>query len=159
MNLSANWQYTPGVNEHFTTLNMSIKGKEFGQTLVSLDLGDIMHDGEIDIEGRAGWSGELLNIDWGSLIGEARFVILDGVLKDVQPGTGRLVGLLSLNALPRRLMLDFGDVFIDGLKFDDLKGTFKIEQGNLYTNNTRLEAPSARIKITGRTGLLNRHFL
>ncbi len=158
LNLDANWQYTPGINEHFTTARISISGKEFGQAISSLDFGDIMLDGEADIEGRVGWAGELLNLDWGSLIGEARFKVLNGVLKDVDPGSGRLVGLLSLNALPRRLMLDFEDVFVDGLQFDKLTGTFKIDQGNLYTEDTLMDGPSARIKISGRTGLLDRDY-
>ncbi|MFV2033147.1 MAG: YhdP family protein, partial [Gammaproteobacteria bacterium] len=158
LKLSANWQYLLGVNEHFTTLQVSIKGKEFGQTIASLDLGDIIYGGEVDIEGRAGWSGELLRVDWGSLIGEARFDVVDGVLKDVEPGSGRLVGLLSLSALPRRLLLDFGDIVVDGLQFDKLAGTFKIDQGNLYTNDTSMNGPSARVNISGRTGLLDRDY-
>jgi uncharacterized protein YhdP len=117
-----------------------------------------MHDGEADIEGRAGWSGELLRLDWGSLIGEARFKLVDGVLKDVDPGSGRLVGLFSLSALPRRLMLDFEDVLIKGLQFDKLTGTLRIDQGNLYTTDTVMDGPSVRIKISGRTGLLDRDY-
>ena len=158
LKLSANWQYTPGVNEHFTTASLSIRGKELGQTISSLNFGDIMHDGEADIEARAGWSGELLRLDWGSLIGEARFKIVDGVLKDVNPGSGRLVGLFSLSALPRRLMLDFEDVFIKGLQFDKLTGTFSIDQGNLYTTDTLMDGPSVRIRISGRMGLLDRDY-
>ncbi|MCH8106048.1 MAG: TIGR02099 family protein [Proteobacteria bacterium] len=156
--LSAHWQYIPRVNEHFTTASFSVKGKQFGQTIASLDIGDIMHNGEVDIEGRAGWSGELLRINWDSLIGEARFKVLDGVLKNVDPGKGRLVGLFNISLLPRRLLLDFSDVIGEGMQFEKLTGNFKIDQGNLYTADTYLDGPAAKIYISGRTGLVARDY-
>ena len=104
-----------------------------------------MHNGEADIEGRAGWSGELLRINWDSLIGEARFKVLDGVLKNVDPGKGRLVGLFNISLLPRRLLLDFSDVIGEGMQVEKLTGNFTIDQGNLYTADTYLNGPYASI--------------
>jgi uncharacterized protein YhdP len=69
------------------------------------------------------------------------------------PGVGRLFGLVSLAELPRRLTLDFGDVFGKGLGFDSINGDFRLADGSATTNNLVIKGPAAQISITGRTGL------
>jgi len=155
---NANWQYITELNQHRTSLNLSVTGKELGQTLTTLGFGDTMHNGIIDLDGEIKWSGELLHLDWETLSGKARLEIRDGILKDIEPGSGRLVGLLSVSALPRRLALDFSDVLFEGMVFDKISGTYKIEGENLYTNNTKMDGTSADVKISGRTGLRERDY-
>jgi uncharacterized protein YhdP len=154
----ANWHYLPILKKHRSELSLSITGTQLGQTLAALDLGDTMQDGNVNLNGQIRWSGELLKLDWDSLMGEGRFEINKGVLKNVDPGSGRLVGLLSLNALPKRLSLDFKDVLLEGLDFDKISGSYKIEGENLYTDNTKMDGASARIRISGRTGLRDRDY-
>ena len=84
--------------------------------------------------------------------------ITDGVLNNVEPGSGRFVGLLSLNALPRRLSLDFSDVLIAGMVFDDITGSYRIGKGILHTKKTRMDGPAAKIKISGKTDIINRDY-
>jgi uncharacterized protein YhdP len=66
---------------------------------------------------------------------------------------GRLLGLVSLTELPRRLTLDFGDVFGKGLAFDSITGDFKLANGNATTDNLVIAGSAANISVTGRTGL------
>ena len=87
------------------------------------------------------------------LNGNLSLDIRDGQLLDVSPGAGRVFGLLSLRALPRRLTLDFSDVFKKGFSFDRINGSFLIESGDAYTTNLYLEGPAARVDISGRAGL------
>ena len=81
-----------------------------------------------------------------------------GRFLDIEPKAGRLFGLLSLQTLPRRLSLDFSDLFSKGLSFDEISGDFTIEDGNAYTNNLAMEGPSAEIVVTGRTGLSRKDY-
>jgi len=150
---SAKWDYLPEVKQHRSALNLTITGEELGQTMTKLGFGDTMHDGKIIMDGQIRWSGELLHMDWDSLMGEARLEITKGVLKNIDPGSGRFVGLLSLSALPKRLSLDFKDVLFEGLNFDKISGSYKIDGENMYTNNTKMDGASARVKISGRIGL------
>jgi hypothetical protein len=76
-----------------------------------------------------------------------------GTLYEVQPGAGRMFGLLSVNALPRRLSLDFSDVYRRGLAFDSISGTFRLADGHAHTDDLRLSGPAARVEIKGRAGL------
>jgi len=81
-----------------------------------------------------------------------------GQLDEIEPGAGRLFGLMSIVALPRRLSLDFTDVFDRGFGFDKLDGTFRIVDGEAYTCNLSLEGPAANIAIIGRTSLADSEY-
>jgi uncharacterized protein YhdP len=95
----------------------------------------------------------LLNFEWDSLIGNASFTLKDGVLKNVDLGPARLIGLLSFSALPRRLSFGFSDVLDNGLAFDQISGSYSIEGENITTNDTSMDSTSARLLATGTTGL------
>jgi uncharacterized protein YhdP len=78
---------------------------------------------------------------------------------DVEPGaTGRVLGLLSVSSLPRRLTLDFSDLFADGFSFDTINGSFLVDSGNAYTNDLVVDGPAARIDISGRVGLVDKDY-
>ena len=67
----------------------------------------------------------------------------------MEPGAGRLLGVLSLQALPRRLALDFRDVFSQGFAFDFVRGDARIEQGVLFTNNLQMKGVNAAVLMEG----------
>jgi uncharacterized protein YhdP len=77
----------------------------------------------------------------------------EGQLLNVQPGAGRVLGLLSVAALPRRLGLDFRDVTDKGLAFDNIHADFVVQNGDARTQNLLLRGPTAEIGIAGRMGL------
>jgi uncharacterized protein YhdP len=93
-----------------------------------------------------------------SLGGRASLRLESGSLREVRPGAGRVFGLLSLSALPRRFFLDFRDVFGRGLRFDHLGGDFVLVEGDAYTGNLELRGPAATATIVGRTGLVTRDY-
>jgi uncharacterized protein (TIGR02099 family) len=88
-----------------------------------------------------------------SLSGTLRLALEDGRLRNVEPGAGRVLGLLSVAQLPRRLSFDFRDVTDQGLAFDSVKGDFELRAGNAYTQNLVLKGPAVDIGVVGRTGL------
>ena len=66
---------------------------------------------------------------------------------------GKLLGILSLQALPRRITLDFRDVFSDGFAYDQIIGPVKVTSGIASTGNLRIDGPSARVLMTGEVDL------
>ena len=104
------------------------------------------------------WSGGPSEKMLETLDGEVKVRIGAGRLEEVKPGAGRVFGLLSVAALPRRLALDFRDVFGKGFAFDKIQGTFTIIDGNTYTCDLSLESPAADIGIVGRAGLVTRDY-
>ena len=83
----------------------------------------------------------------------------DGHLTQLERGVpGRVFGLITFTSLPRRLLLDFGDLFSSGIEFDLIKGNFALEDGNAYTEDLVMESDTARIQVVGRTGLMSRDY-
>ena len=76
----------------------------------------------------------------------------------LKPGAGRVFGLASVAALPRRLALDFSDLTDKGLAFDTVRGDFDLRDGNAYTENVLLKGPAAEIGLIGRVGLKNKDY-
>lgn len=106
---------------------------------------------QVDLDGR--WMGAPLDFALSRLSGSMHLVMVDGSIPEAQPGAGRLVGLISLSAMPRRLMLDFRDVFGQGLKFDRIEGAFELAGGVARTDGLKLESPAADITVRGLTDL------
>ena len=90
----------------------------------------------------------------GTLQGE----VGEGRILEVEPGAGRLFGLVNFASIPRRLSLDFSDFFKSGMAFDSIKGSFTLNAGDAVTDDLRVEAPSAEIMIKGRAGLVARDY-
>ncbi len=150
---SGHWQFDRRSGEHVSVFNIAIQGNNFGKVVNNLGLGETIQGGTIDFNGQIGWAGALFNINWPSLIGEVSLSLKDGYLKNVDPGAGRFVGLLSFSALPKRLFLDFGDVVKDGMQFDRIEGHFTIKGETMFTEDALLDSVSARVDIQGETNL------
>ena len=104
------------------------------------------------------WSGSPRADFFDVLDGEVQVRFGDGQLEEVEPGAGRVFGLMSIVALPRRLSLDFRDVFNKGFGFDSIAGTFRIDNGVTYTCDLSLEGPAADIGIVGSADIANRTY-
>ncbi|WP_435627038.1 YhdP family protein [Candidatus Ferrigenium straubiae] len=110
-----------------------------------------------------GGSGKLaVNLSWDGNPGEFNYATLDGTLKldtskgqflKMDPGIGKLLGILSLQALPKRITLDFTDVFSDGFQFDNINGNAAIENGVIDTQDLHLDGSSAKVTMKGRVDL------
>ena len=112
-----------------------------------------IENGETRIELSANWNGSPMDFSVANLNGKLNMEIAEGQFLDIEPKAGRLFGLLSIQALPRRLSLDFADFFDKGFAFDSIKGNFSIEKGQAYTNDLQMLGPAGDITISGRTGL------
>lgn len=111
-------------------------------------------EGDFDVSWRGGPREDLL----ADLNGRMRIRLGEGQLDDVEPGAGRVFGLMSIVALPRRLSLDFRDVFAKGFSFDEITGEFRIVDGNTITCDLTLKGPAADIGIVGQAGLVSRNY-
>lgn len=105
--------------------------------------------------------------DWPGSPGSFRLDRFDGTLRvdvgagrllDVEPGTGRFIGLVSIAEIPRRLTLDFSDFFEKGFAFNGMSGDFEFKGGDARTANLRIDGPAAEINVSGRTALSAREY-
>ncbi len=113
---------------------------------------------DMEVEFDVSWPGGPREDILGFLDGEIGVRFGSGQLDDVNPGAGRVFGLMSVVALPRRLSLDFRDVFAKGFGFDEITGDFRIAHGTTFTCNLTLKGPAADIAIIGEAGLESRDY-
>jgi len=141
-----------------SSLTLELQSDDVGQALEFMGFRRGMDAREGRFEASVEWQGGL-RADWlGAIEGTARIDIRDGALVGVEPGAGRVFGLLSIQALPRRLALDFKDVFGEGTAFDRITGDFRIADGDAYTENLLMRGPSADMGVVGRAGLVARDY-
>ena len=86
--------------------------------------------------------------------GTVKVNIEDGQITAIDPIAGKVLGLLSIAELPKRLALDFSDIFKKGLSFNQLSGEFQFKQGRAYTCNLVMEGTSIDIVLVGVTDMV-----
>ncbi len=141
-----------------THLDVSLVSKDIRKTMSRLKYEPGIKGDDLQIDLDLVWPGGPREDFLAAADGEIALRLGKGQLDDVKPGAGRVFGLMSVVALPRRLSLDFRDVFDKGLGFDQISGSFRIENGQAYTCDLSLEGPAADIGIVGRAGLTTRDY-
>ena len=136
-----------------TKLDVAIDAQEAGAFLQRFGTADAIKGAPTKIEGQLGWAGAPGDFDYKVLSGSFRLSSGAGQFLKADPGVGRLLGVLSLQALPRRISLDFRDVFSEGFAFDSIAGTARIQDGIMGTDNLRMVGPSAAVDISGTVDL------
>ena len=151
-----NWVYRSG--RHVTSIDMSIDSTDVGVSMSQLGYANTIDKGTGNVRVKADWSGAPVDPVKPDLSGEINLNFKDGRLLDLNPGAGKVLAILSLQMLPRRLLLDFSDMFKKGFSFQVISGDFSIQDADVYTTNLLMEGPSAKIHIAGRTGLIERDY-
>ncbi|MGM0552826.1 MAG: YhdP family protein [Pseudomonadota bacterium] len=135
-------------------LDVHLTGEDWGEGLRASGLSHALLGAAGEGQLSLSWAGALYAPRVPLLEGSMSLALEDGRLADVDPGAGRLLGLVSLDLLPRRLRLDFRDVFEEGLAFSALTTTATLADGDLVIPDLELEGASARVRLVGRTGLV-----
>lgn len=142
-----------------TRFAVSVASTNVGKMLAQLGFAPFVEAESAEVTASIYWPGGPSGAWLDHASGDLALRATKGSLIDVAPGgAGRAVGLLSISALPRRLALDFRDVFNRGLVFDEITADFVVVDGNAYTDNLRLGGPVADVGIIGRTGLRDRDY-
>jgi uncharacterized protein (TIGR02099 family) len=132
--------------------------ESLGALVEALDLSSVLEGGQTMIRYDAWWTGPPAAFALSALNGEMSFSVVDGRILNADPGAGRVLGLMSLTALPRRLAFDFRDVFESGFSFDQARGTLKLENGTARTDDFILESTVANLTVVGSSNLVEQLF-
>lgn len=114
---------------------------------------EVFKDGSGTLESALSWSGSPATFNYGSLDGTLKLKTGKGRFLQVNPGAAKLLGVLSLQALPKRISLDFNDVISPGFEFESITGEAAIEHGLLKTNDFKMTGAAARITLSGQVDL------
>ncbi len=139
-------------------LNYRLDSTDIEATLIALGYDPVIKSNKGYAAADINWPGAPDDTFLQRASGSFSVKLEQGRVISLEPGGGRLLGLLSIAALPRRLAMDFSDVFKEGLSFDTLSADFRLEDGNAYTCNLDLEGNVAALGVIGRAGLRTRDY-
>ena len=136
-----------------TVMNFKLDILDSGELLKRFGMVDVIRRGKGKMEGQIAWLGSPLTLDYPSMSGQFNVNIESGQFLKADPGIAKLLGVLSLQSLPRRLALDFRDVFSEGFAFDFVRGDVTINQGLAFTNNLQMKGVNAAVLMEGNADI------
>jgi uncharacterized protein (TIGR02099 family) len=144
---SGNWSHKDG--ESISNLTYSLAIADAGKLLDRFGFANVLRGGKGKMEGEVSWKGLPFSLDIPSLSGRVQLDMAAGQFLKVDPAAAKLLGVLSLQSLPRRLALDFRDVFSEGFAFDGVTAAATIAQGVAKTDNFKMRGVAATVLIDG----------
>jgi uncharacterized protein (TIGR02099 family) len=152
---SGNWIATEKDNKKDNTshLTYAIDIHDAGKLLNRFGFGGAMRGGKGQLDGDVTWNGLPFALDIPSLTGQIHLDLESGQFLKVDPGAAKLLGVLNLQALPRRLTLDFRDVFSEGFSFDHLFGSADVAHGIASTDNLKMTSVAATVLMSGQADI------
>jgi uncharacterized protein YhdP len=147
------WQKLLSQSSSQTQFDFKLSLKNVGGMLQRLGLPDAIRNGNGSIEGQILWAGSPIAPEVMSMGGQFRVAVERGQFLKTEPGAARLLGVLSLQSLPRRLLLDFRDVFSEGFAFDFFRGDVRIEQGIASSSNLQMKGVNVAVLMDGQANI------
>jgi uncharacterized protein (TIGR02099 family) len=136
-----------------TDLKVDLQVSDIGGYLARYDYPEGVKNGQAEIKGDLSWPGSPMDFEFSKLDGELILVAKKGRFAKLRPGLGKLLGLVSLQALPRRIKLDFRDIFSEGFEFDTIAGELKIDSGVMSTDDFMVRGTAGRVLMKGDVDL------
>ena len=136
-----------------TSLSVDVEASDVGLMLERFGQPGLVKGGNARAQASVSWNDRPTAIDYASLTGRVEVHATDGQFLEIDPGMGKLISLMSLQMLPRRIALDFRDVFSKGFKWDRIDATAQIERGMLDTQDFRMRGSAADVLLQGQADL------
>jgi len=148
------WQH-----KHESSFKINVSSENLGAALEKMGLTKNLKRTRLSSTSDWQWQGAPYSFSWAKVKGSTQIQLSDGEMQDVDPGAGgRLLGLLNVLQIPKRVTLDFDDVYKEGLVFDDVTANFKLEDGNATSTHVDIKAAAAKMKMFGRIGMHDRDY-
>jgi len=156
LSAEADWRRRAGQSSG--TLNADLSSTAFATLLRAFGYTPNLDAKAARFKAAVTWPPSDRGLEWEQAQGTVHLEFDNGQLRAVEPGAGRVLGLVNFYALPRRLTLNFRDVLGSGLGFDTIRGDFELRDGSATTQNLQVDGPSVRMDVRGRTGLAARDY-
>lgn len=136
-------------SNHTSNFTYALDIEDAGKLLERFGYPGTVRGGKGKLDGDLSWKAPPYAMDMASLAGQVHMDVHAGQFLKVDPGAAKLLGVLNLQALPRRLTLDFRDVFSEGFAFDTVAGTASINKGIASTDNLKMTGVTASVLMSG----------
>jgi uncharacterized protein YhdP len=142
-----------GPVKSLTTMNVKLETNNLNALFGQFGHGEQIKGGRGTLEGKLSWPGHAYQFQLANLSGQFRVDAEKGQFAKIEAGAGKLLGLLSLQSIPRRLSFDFRDLFNEGFAFDRIEGDITIANGVMFAKRFDLTGPAADVKMAGDISL------
>ncbi len=126
-----------------------------GKLLEQLGITKDLTETEAAVDFTVNWNAAPYQFSLADLKGQVDVKLKNGRILSIEPGFGRLLGMLALAQWIKRAQLDFSDIYQEGLTFNSIKGHFDLAGGIASTHDLVVDAVPAKIAISGATNLVN----
>ena len=136
-----------------TSVEFDLRAGDSGGFLARVGYPDLVKGARTQLRGSLAWQGDPSTLDLLTLAGDIDMQSGEGQFLEIEPGVGKLISLMSLQALPRRITLDFRDVFSKGFQFDRITAGAQIQGGVMKLREFRMRGSAADVEMKGETDL------
>ena len=151
--LRATGRWLLNASDGQSSLNYDMDINDAGHLLDRVGFEKSLKGGKGRMEGNLQWKGSPTAFDFPTLSGNVNLRINSGQFLKADPGVAKLLSVMSLQSLPRRLTLDFRDLFSDGFAFDSIASTAVITRGVLKTDTFKMRGVNAVVLMDGTVEL------
>ncbi|MGR5064802.1 YhdP family protein [Photobacterium sp. DNB22_13_2] len=152
LNLDGHWSLEGDRSE--TQIAFDIDGQNSSDLMGRFGISGGIQGAKFSTYASIQWQGAPWSMHRETLTGELKSETGQGVISDIG-GAGRLLGLFSIDSLIRRMQLDFSGIFDEGLAFNYIRGSGRIENGRFETDNIKMQALAGDMFIRGSANLVN----
>jgi uncharacterized protein (TIGR02099 family) len=151
--LTGNGFWRPGPTGR-SNLDFKLEVTDSGKLLERLGYPGAIRGGTAALSGQLQWAGSPLDFDAAVLNGDFQLAAQNGQFSKIEPGVGKLLGLLSLQSFTRRLSLDFRDIFSEGFAYDSIVAKLRITEGVMSTDgDLQISGPSGKVLMNGKVDM------
>ena len=150
---SGNWQINGGQSVTHTRGYLEVP--HAGKLLEQLDITKDLTETSAAVDFSVSWNAAPYQFSLADLKGQLDINFKNGRILSIEPGFGRLLGMLAMAQWIKRAQLDFSDIYEEGLTFNSIKGHFDLADGIASTHNLVVDAVPAKIAISGDTDLVS----
>jgi len=138
-----------------TRLDLSLQVRDGAGLLDRLGYPGLIRGTPGTLSGQIQWAGAPTDFALNTLEGQLALDLQNGQFLKADAGLAKLISVVNLQSLPKRITLDFRDIFSEGFVYERVRGTVGFSQGLAKTTNLRIVGIQASVFLEGEANLLN----
>jgi len=153
---SGRWEAAPQqAGKSQTSLDLVLDIKSSEGLLTRLGHPGLLRATPGQLKGQLRWPGAPVDFRVSQLGGQLALDLQQGQFLKAEPGLSKLVSVVNLQSLPKRITLDFRDIFSAGFAYERVRGDLLFSQGDVRTENLRVVGVQASVFIEGTASIMN----
>jgi len=138
--------------------NISSKALDIERIQTKIGMANIFDSDDVNFKTDYFWDEIPQKKDITSGNGLVSIKVKDGRINSEERVPGKVFSLFSFSELPKRLLLDFRDVFGEGFPFDRLEADVVFANNIAYTCNLSISSTTSDVIIVGATNISKRTY-